>query len=86
MKQQQRRRIKRPIYSTNQEDGKPSEDAWLNEIREDLGKYKTEGQEEKDIISRFKDPDGDIKFLIVCNKLLTGFDARWRTPCTWTAL
>jgi len=64
-----------PIYSTNQEDGKPSEDAWLNEIREDLGKYKTEGQEEKDIISRFKDPDGDIKFLIVCNKLLTGFDA-----------
>jgi len=64
-----------PIYSTNQEDGKPSEDLWLNEIREDLARYKTEGQAEKDVISRFKDPEGDLKFLIVCNKLLTGFDA-----------
>ncbi|HRW77762.1 MAG TPA: restriction endonuclease subunit R, partial [Candidatus Sabulitectum sp.] len=64
-----------PIYSTNQEDGKPSEDNWLNEIREDLSYYKTEGQAEKDLIARFKDPEGDLKFLIVCNKLLTGFDA-----------
>jgi len=64
-----------PVYSTNQEDGKPSEDTWVNEIREDLARYKTEGQAEKDVISRFKDPKGDLKFLIVCNKLLTGFDA-----------
>ena len=64
-----------PVYSTNQEDGKPSEDSWLNGIRDDLNRYKLEGQAEKDVIARFKDPEGDLKFLIVCNKLLTGFDA-----------
>jgi type I restriction enzyme R subunit len=64
-----------PVYSTNQEDGKPSEDIWTNSIRDDLNRYKVEGQAEKDVIAQFTDPSGDLKFLIVCNKLLTGFDA-----------
>src|SRR5699024_11977752 len=42
-----------------------------------LKQYTLSKQEEKDAISRFKQPmeDDPLAFLIVCDKLLTGFDA-----------
>lgn len=38
-------------------------------------KYHTPKEEQKKLIDQFKDPKSPIKFLIVCDKLLTGFDA-----------
>lgn len=64
-----------PIYSPNREDEFPSEDPWVESIREYLRKYSRDGAQERELINRFKDPDSDLKILIVCNKLLTGFDA-----------
>lgn len=52
-----------------------------NDTDELLKKYKTSKEEEKEYIKRFKKPFGDGKdqdklaMLIVCDKLLTGFDA-----------
>ncbi|SJZ82615.1 type I restriction endonuclease subunit R [Selenihalanaerobacter shriftii] len=40
-----------------------------------IKKYNTSPSEQKDLISRFKDLDDSLRFLIVCDKLLTGFDA-----------
>ncbi len=40
-----------------------------------IKKYHTPKEEQKRLIERFKDPQDPIKFLIVCDKLLTGFDA-----------
>ncbi|WP_408956578.1 type I restriction endonuclease subunit R [Natroniella sp. ANB-PHB2] len=40
-----------------------------------IKKYHTTDEEQNQLIDRFKDPDDPIKFLIVCDKLLTGFDA-----------
>lgn len=40
-----------------------------------LKKYHTTKEERKDLIERFKDPNSSLKFLIVCDMLLTGFDA-----------
>ncbi len=42
---------------------------------EDLSKYYLDEVAEKEAIRKFKDPDDPLSFLIVCNKLLTGFDA-----------
>ena len=40
-----------------------------------LAKYYLDETAEKEAIRKFKDPDDPLSFLIVCNKLLTGFDA-----------
>lgn len=40
-----------------------------------LRPYKRTKAEERDIIDRFKDPDDPLAILVVCDKLLTGFDA-----------
>lgn len=42
---------------------------------EDLKKYNTSKVERESIISKFKDPKNPLKFLLVCDMLLTGFDA-----------
>ncbi len=42
---------------------------------EELQKYHLSKEEEKQLIERFKDPEDPLTFLIVCDKLLTGFDA-----------
>jgi type I restriction enzyme R subunit len=67
-----------PIYSTNQEDGKPSEDEWKDNIRADLQKYSMDSEQERAIVGdngSFQKRAEMPYFLIVCNKLLTGFDA-----------
>ena len=63
------------VYSSAQSDGHTSEDIYLNDIREGLKEHKLDRDSEKTIISNFKDKTNPLSFLIVCNKLLTGFDA-----------
>ncbi len=63
------------VYSGNQEDAKPSEDPYLAGIRDDLVLHLVDEQQEKDVIKEFKKAGQPPYFLIVCNKLLTGFDA-----------
>ncbi|MDZ7778958.1 MAG: type I restriction endonuclease subunit R [Gemmatimonadota bacterium] len=64
-----------PVYSSNQDDAKPSDDARVNELRADLRKYALDEDGEKQAIARFHKRWEPPHFLIVCNKLLTGFDA-----------
>ncbi|MFA5158587.1 MAG: type I restriction endonuclease subunit R [Patescibacteria group bacterium] len=49
--------------------GDPNSDA------DDLKVYNTSKREREKIIERFKDPKSSLKFLLVCDMLLTGFDA-----------
>lgn len=63
------------VYSPNQEDAKPSEDPWIDSIRRDLVRWYLDEDAEKSVLARFEKPDDPLAFLIVCNKLLTGFDA-----------
>ena len=63
------------VYSSSQEDNKTSEDEYLYDIRQDLQRYKLDKQDETDAIKNFGKKDHSLSFLIVCNKLLTGFDA-----------
>ena len=49
--------------------GDPNSDA------DDLKVYNTSKQEREEIIERFKDPNSSLRFLLVCDMLLTGFDA-----------
>ncbi len=49
--------------------GDPNSDA------DDLKIYNTSKREREQIIERFKDPKSSLKFLLVCDMLLTGFDA-----------
>lgn len=63
------------IYSNSQEDGKPCEDTYKDAIRKELVKYQIDSIQEKNTISNFLKADHPLSFLIVCNKLLTGFDA-----------
>ncbi len=49
--------------------GDPNSDA------DDLKIYNTSKKEREQIIERFKDPKSPLKFLLVCDMLLTGFDA-----------
>jgi type I restriction enzyme R subunit len=42
---------------------------------EDLKQHTHSDEELRDIKERFEDADDDLKFLIVCDKLLTGYDA-----------
>lgn len=46
-----------------------------NSDEEELTKYNTNKKEREDIIEKFKDPKSPLKLLIVCDMLLTGFDA-----------
>ncbi len=63
------------IYSSSQEDSKPSEDPYVQSIRDELCSQLVQDKDEKDTINNFKKRDHPLCFLIVCNKLLTGFDA-----------
>lgn len=63
------------IYSSNQEDCKPSEDPYIQCIRDELCNQLVKDEDEPEIIEDFKRTDHPLCFLIVCNKLLTGFDA-----------
>lgn len=64
-----------PVYSSAQTDDMPSEDEWIDGIRADLRRYALDEQGEKAAIAAFGKEHSDVHFLIVCNKLLTGFDA-----------
>jgi type I restriction enzyme R subunit len=46
-----------------------------NSESDDLKKYNTNKQRREKIIEQFKDPAHPLKFLLVCDMLLTGFDA-----------
>lgn len=46
-----------------------------NSESDNLKKYNTNKQKREKIIGQFKDPSHPLKFLIVCDMLLTGFDA-----------
>jgi type I restriction enzyme, R subunit len=65
----------RCVYSSNQEDAKPSEDPKTKELRQSLVRHYLDKGAEINIKRQFKTKDANPKFLIVCDKLLTGFDA-----------
>ena len=46
-----------------------------NSDSDDLKKYNTNKQKRERVIEQFKDPAHPLKFLLVCDMLLTGFDA-----------
>ena len=46
-----------------------------NSDSDDLKKYNTNKQKREKVIEQFKDPAHPLKFLLVCDMLLTGFDA-----------
>lgn len=46
-----------------------------NSDADDLKIYNTSKREREQIIEKFKDPKSSLKFLLVCDMLLTGFDA-----------
>jgi type I restriction enzyme R subunit len=46
-----------------------------NTDTEDLRKYNTSKAKREKVINEFKDPESPLKFLLVCDMLLTGFDA-----------
>lgn len=64
------------VYSSNQEDDKPSEDPYIDVVRADLRANYLDKDAETAIKGAFKDPQSEPSFLIVCDKLLTGFDAK----------
>ena len=63
------------VYSKSQEDDKPSEDKYKNQVREQLVQWYPDEIREKDIKKRFKQQSETPHILIVCDKLLTGFNA-----------
>jgi type I restriction enzyme R subunit len=63
------------VYSKSQEDNKPSEDPDVAAMRFELEAHYLDYNAEKDAKQRFKEFGQDPQFLIVCDKLLTGFDA-----------
>lgn len=63
------------VYSKSQEDNKPSENADVAAIRAGLEEHYLDDAAEKDAKKRFKAFGQEPSFLIVCDKLLTGFDA-----------
>lgn len=46
-----------------------------NTDSDDLKQYNTNKRQREKVIERFKDPKSPLKFLLVCDMLLTGFDA-----------
>lgn len=63
------------VYSKSQEDNKPSENPDVAALRAGLEAHYLDEDAEKDVKKRFKAFGQDPRFLIVCDKLLTGFDA-----------
>lgn len=63
------------VYSKSQEDNKPSENPDVAALRAGLEAHYLDDTAEKDVKKRFKAFGQDPHFLIVCDKLLTGFDA-----------
>ncbi|AWV88520.1 type I restriction endonuclease subunit R [Bradymonas sediminis] len=60
------------IYSANANDaGEVLEDESVRGVL----RFQLSEAEQKDAIQRFRDPESELYFLIVCDKLLTGFDA-----------
>ena len=55
-----------PIYSPSQND---------QTKHRQIYDFQLSDHEQKEAIKTFRNPEGDLKFLIVCDKLLTGFDA-----------
>ncbi|OCI91446.1 restriction endonuclease subunit R [Agrobacterium sp. 13-626] len=62
------------VYSINQEDSKPSEDPHKQAIRTELKAHYLDAEAEKLTKKAFGRMGEDPQFLIVCDKLLTGFD------------
>jgi len=63
------------VYSASQEDGKPSEDEHIQSIRKDLEAHYLDRDAETTIKKAFGKFGESPEILIVCDKLLTGFDA-----------
>jgi type I restriction enzyme R subunit len=63
------------IFSKSQEDNKPSEIADVQALRDGLETFYLDAEGEKEAKKRFKAYGAQPSFLIVCDKLLTGFDA-----------
>ena len=63
------------VYSRSQEDDKPSEDAHIQAVRKDLVRWYLDNDAETTAKRRFGKRAEPPYFLIVCDKLLTGFDA-----------
>lgn len=63
------------VFSKSQEDGKPSEDEHVTVVRGGLEAHYIDASEEKAVKAAFKKAGQQPSFLIVCDKLLTGFDA-----------
>lgn len=63
------------VFSKSQEDGKPSEDSHIASIRKDLERWYADEQTEGELKRAFNRRGDDPQILIVCDKLLTGFDA-----------
>lgn len=63
------------VYSKSQEDNKPSENPDVAAVRAALEAHYLDEAAEKDAKKLFKAMGQDPQFLIVCDKLLTGFDA-----------
>ncbi|OAE96756.1 restriction endonuclease subunit R [Bradyrhizobium centrolobii] len=63
------------VFSKSQEDNKPSEDADIAVLRAELEAHYLDDDGEKAAKKAFKGSTDEPSFLIVCDKLLTGFDA-----------
>lgn len=63
------------VYSQSQEDDKPSEDPYKNAVRSDLLRWYVERDAERELKRDFNKRGENPQILIVCDKLLTGFDA-----------
>nr|WP_314447411.1 type I restriction endonuclease subunit R [uncultured Sphingomonas sp.] len=63
------------VFSKSQEDNKPSENADIAALRAGLERFYLDDEAEKEAKKRFKVRGAQPSFLIVCDKLLTGFDA-----------
>jgi type I restriction enzyme R subunit len=63
------------VYSPSQEDAKPSEDEHIEALRQDLRAHYLDREAETAVKQAFGKKGENPEFLIVCDKLLTGFDA-----------
>ena len=63
------------VFSKSQEDNKPSENPEVQALRDGLEEFYLDAEGEKEAKKRFKAYGQEPSFLIVCDKLLTGFDA-----------
>ena len=63
------------VFSKSQEDDKPSEDPDVEVVRAELRAHYLDADGEKAAKKAFKCSGDEPRFLIVCDKLLTGFDS-----------